>query len=81
MILTADIIRQFIGLLTGDKSVQIGHGVQSMTSEVEPVRYIEDDGRCITLIDTPGFDDSREGVTDTDVLRKIASFLDVGCVT
>lgn len=28
------------------------------------------------LIDTPGFDDSREGVTDTDLLEKIVRFLE-----
>jgi len=36
--------------------------------------------RRVTFVDTPGFDDSREGETDTDVLKKIASFLDVECV-
>jgi hypothetical protein len=33
------------------------------------------DGVSVTLVDTPGFDDSREGVTDTDILGKIADFL------
>ena len=33
------------------------------------------DGRRVTLVDTPGFDDSRQGVTDTDILAKIANFL------
>jgi len=33
------------------------------------------DGRRITLVDTPGFDDSRQGVSDTDVLESIANFL------
>lgn len=34
------------------------------------------------LIDTPGFDDSREGVTDTDILQKIVEYLEPqsGCV-
>jgi hypothetical protein len=31
------------------------------------------DGRRITLIDTPGFDDTRK--SDTDVLKMIAAFL------
>ncbi|KAF8345737.1 P-loop containing nucleoside triphosphate hydrolase protein [Amanita rubescens] len=66
----------FIQLITGDKNVRIGHGIDSVTSEVDRFRYFERDGRCVTFVDTPGFDDSREGVTDTDILQKIASFLD-----
>ena len=31
------------------------------------------------FIDTPSFDDSGEGETDTDILRKLASFLDAEC--
>ena len=33
------------------------------------------EGVSVTLVDTPGFDDSREGNTDTDILEKIANFL------
>jgi hypothetical protein len=29
----------------------------------------------VALVDTPGFDDSREEVTDADILRRIAEFL------
>ena len=29
----------------------------------------------MNLVDTPGFDDSREGVTDADILTMIANFL------
>jgi len=47
-----------------------------MTSEIGLFRYSEKNGRCVTFVDTPGFDDSHEGETDTDVLKKIASFLD-----
>ena len=32
-------------------------------------------GRTVVLIDTPGFDDTSK--TDTDILRLIASFLEV----
>lgn len=51
-----------------------------MTSEVELFDYVERDGRRVTFVDTPGFDDSREGQSDTEVLKKIASFLDEECV-
>lgn len=33
------------------------------------------DGTRIKLVDTPGFDDSREGITDAEVLKMIATFL------
>lgn len=29
----------------------------------------------MNMVDTPGFDDSREGVTDADILTMIANFL------
>jgi predicted GTPase len=29
----------------------------------------------VTIVDTPGFDDSRAGVTDTDILGKITEYL------
>ncbi|KAF8345738.1 P-loop containing nucleoside triphosphate hydrolase protein [Amanita rubescens] len=67
----------FIRLITGDKNVAVGHSVESMTSTIGRFNYFTEGGRCVTFVDTPGFDDSREGVTDTDILREIASFLDV----
>jgi GTPase Era involved in 16S rRNA processing len=51
-----------------------------MTSKIGRFNYFTEGGRCVTFVDTPGFDDSREEVTDTDILREIASFLDVECV-
>ncbi|KAF8153675.1 P-loop containing nucleoside triphosphate hydrolase protein [Mycena galopus ATCC 62051] len=66
----------FIQRLTGDKSIEIGHSVESATSEIGHYNYFYEDGRSVTFADSPGFDDSREGVTDTDVLRKIAAFLE-----
>ncbi|KAJ3727275.1 hypothetical protein DFJ43DRAFT_965813, partial [Lentinula guzmanii] len=32
-------------------------------------------GRKVVLVDTPGFDDSRDGRTDTEILRKISEFM------
>lgn len=51
-----------------------------MTSGVDRFRYVERDGRCVTFIDTPGFNLCREGITDTDIMRTIASFPDAECV-
>jgi len=51
-----------------------------MTSEIGRYNYFTEGGRCVTLVDTPGFDDSREEITDTDILQRITSFLDIECV-
>ncbi|KAL4077630.1 hypothetical protein J3A83DRAFT_1637988 [Scleroderma citrinum] len=56
-------------------TVKVGHGLQSETSEAQPVCWVTQDGTTVKLVDTPGFDDSRVGMTDTQVLRMIADFL------
>jgi hypothetical protein len=65
--------KQFIKLITGDEGIKIG-GVASQTSEIGVHYWTAPDRRLCALVDTPGFDDSN-GMTDTDVLDKIASFL------
>ena len=62
----------FISLLC-DTKVEIGHDLDSCTSEVGvyPCELLP--GRTIYLIDTPGFDDSKR--KDTEVLRELASYL------
>jgi predicted GTPase len=65
---------QLINLLTNDDNIRIGHDLESQTFDTATSRYIQD-GISVTLVDTPGFDDSREGITDTDILGKIADFL------
>ena len=65
---------QFINLLTKDKEIRIGHDLESQTIDINVASYTMN-GRRNTLVDTPGFDDSRQGVTDTDILGKIANFL------
>lgn len=67
---------QFINLLTGDSKIIIGHNPDSETIDIETACYVDDKtGLSVTLIDTPGFDDSREGISDVDILGKIAYFL------
>jgi len=34
-----------------------------------------EDGTTVKLVDTPGFDDSRDDLTDVQVLKMIAAFL------
>lgn len=65
----------FIQRLTGDQSIEIGHGVETVTSEIKQYNY-DVGGRWVTFVDFPAFDDSREGATDTDILQKIAAFLE-----
>jgi predicted GTPase len=66
--------KQFIKLITGDQGIKIGHGVSSQTAEIGVYSYSTPDGRRVTLVDTPGFDDSN-GKTDGEVLGGIANFL------
>ena len=68
---------QFINLLTNDKKIRIGHNQESETFDILTANYTDQaTGRSVMLIDTPGFDDSREGVTDTDILQKIVEYLE-----
>jgi len=53
----------------------------SETSEIQVVRFVDpNSSRNIVIVDTPGFDDSRSEVTDTDILKKITAFLLDQCV-
>ncbi|OCH89850.1 hypothetical protein OBBRIDRAFT_756012 [Obba rivulosa] len=65
----------FVKLVTGDDKIGIGKSLNSETNEIRPASFFEDDGRAITLVDTPGFDDSRDGVRDIDILQRIGEFL------
>ncbi|KAF8150026.1 P-loop containing nucleoside triphosphate hydrolase protein [Crassisporium funariophilum] len=62
----------FINAASGS-SLRIGKGLQSCTSIVQVAQAFELDGRSVTLIDTPGFDDTTK--SDADILRMIAAFL------
>jgi predicted GTPase len=73
---------QFIKLLTGDDSVTIGDSLESETSDVQVLHFLDTpSGRNVTIVDTPGFGDSRSGVTDTDILQKIANYLLEECIS
>ncbi|KAG9311258.1 P-loop containing nucleoside triphosphate hydrolase protein [Chiua virens] len=65
----------FINFLTNDDRIKIGHRPESQTSDIQTAEYREQ-GRRIILVDVPGFDDSRDDVTDTDILEKIVRFLE-----
>lgn len=51
----------------------IGRGLESCTSEVQVTKPFKLNGREVTLIDTPGFDDTSR--SDTDILAMIGAYL------
>ena len=67
-----DAVTQFINTASGS-NLTIGKGLDSCTSEVQGSEQFELDGRSVTLVDTPGFDDS--ALSDVDVLKMIATSL------
>ncbi|ESK93981.1 hypothetical protein Moror_12938 [Moniliophthora roreri MCA 2997] len=62
----------FVNLVSGG-NLQVGEDLESCTSAVEVSPTFELHGRQVTLIDTPGFDDTNS--SDTDILKMIATFL------
>ncbi|KAG2058604.1 hypothetical protein BDR06DRAFT_929414 [Suillus hirtellus] len=51
----------------------IGRSLESCTSEVQATKPFKLNGREVTLIDTPGFDDTSR--SDTDILAMIGAYL------
>ncbi|EKM58577.1 uncharacterized protein PHACADRAFT_253025 [Phanerochaete carnosa HHB-10118-sp] len=64
----------FINLVSNSK-FEVGYGLESCTSEVDVAAPFMLDGKPVTLIDTPGFDDTVK--TEAEILRLIAEFLSV----
>ncbi|KAJ7707496.1 P-loop containing nucleoside triphosphate hydrolase protein [Mycena rosella] len=62
----------FINVVSGS-NLRVGRTLQSCTSTVQVAPAFRLDGRWVTLIDTPGFDDTSK--SDTDILTLIAAFL------
>ncbi|KDQ18736.1 hypothetical protein BOTBODRAFT_127668 [Botryobasidium botryosum FD-172 SS1] len=56
-------------------NVQIGHGLESCTSEVYVTPAFRLENATIRLIDTPGFDDTTR--TNTEILDEICKYLDL----
>lgn len=72
MTIRTDIRFKFINLVSGS-NLGIGHGLESCTARVQTADPFILDGRSVTLIDTPGFDDTNK--SDVDILKMIAMFL------
>ncbi|OBZ72266.1 Protein msp1, mitochondrial [Grifola frondosa] len=64
----------FIKSVTGDQNIQIGHDLNSRTQDIG-VHSMDTDGRRVVLIDTPGFEDTRDASSDAETLENIATFL------
>ncbi|PPQ66715.1 hypothetical protein CVT24_008816 [Panaeolus cyanescens] len=62
----------FVNLLSGS-SLRVGKDLESCTDSVQVSQPFELAGRTITLVDTPGFDDTK--LTDVGVLNMIAAYL------
>ncbi|KAG7285035.1 hypothetical protein NEMBOFW57_009653 [Staphylotrichum longicolle] len=62
----------FVSRATGRTDLAIGHGIDSCTQDIIPITF-NLDGRRVTLIDTPGFDDSER--SDADILGLIAAYM------
>ncbi|KAF8805394.1 hypothetical protein BYT27DRAFT_7193157 [Phlegmacium glaucopus] len=62
----------FINLLSGS-GFKIGNELESCTDDIQIAEPFKLDGRIVTLIDTPGFDDTK--LSDTSVLSMIAAYL------
>jgi predicted GTPase len=54
-------------------SLKIGHQLQSCTTDVQATPPFLVDGKSVTLVDTPGFDDTSR--SDTDILHTIVDYL------
>ena len=68
---------KFINQASGG-NLEIDDGLESCTTEVQASSFTLH-GKTITLIDTPGFDDTN--MSETEVLRKIASHLEIAWVS
>ncbi|KAG6834467.1 hypothetical protein H0H93_009467 [Arthromyces matolae] len=62
----------FINTLLGESRATVGHSLESETSYLDHYQ-LRRPGRRVFLVDTPGFDDTREG--DREILRRIAVWL------
>ncbi|KAF9647084.1 hypothetical protein BDM02DRAFT_3065838, partial [Thelephora ganbajun] len=62
----------FLNMASGS-NLRVGTDLESCTSEVQLANSFTLDGQPVTLIDTPGFDDTNK--SDTEILSLIAAYL------
>ncbi|KAJ7261784.1 hypothetical protein B0H12DRAFT_336639 [Mycena haematopus] len=59
--------------MVSESNLRVGRSLQSCTNTVQVALPFDLDDRRVTLIDTPGFDDTTR--SDTEILTQIAAFL------
>ena len=65
---------QFIKLLTGNRDIKIGGGIDPETSEIQTFSF-HHNHQYVVMVDTPGFDDNRPNMSDSKLLGDITNFL------
>jgi len=77
-LLSHDYFLQFIKPLKDNAGIR--DDFKSETSDVQVIRFVDrPSGRKVSIVDTPGFDESHSAITNTDML-KIADYLHKECV-
>ena len=69
---------QFANRAIDNDAFLVGTGLRSCTSEIQVSPEFAVDGQPVSLIDTPGFNDTT--MDDIDVLKEISAFLETVCV-
>lgn len=64
---------EFANCTSGSSDFPVGRSLASCTTEARTSKPFLVDGKIVTIIDTPGFDDTRRG--DAEVLSSIAAYL------
>ena len=65
--------------LASNSDLPVGYGLRACTADVQVAEPFVLDDKIVTLIDTPGFDDTVK--TEAEILRLIADFLSETYVT
>ncbi|EDR09680.1 uncharacterized protein LACBIDRAFT_319013 [Laccaria bicolor S238N-H82] len=69
---------KFINAITGQKTSDVGHSLESQTSTINEYDFQLPNGLVVTLADTPGFNDYTSdggGKSDLVILKEIGEFL------
>lgn len=67
----------FINTIIGKDVTDVGHGLESQTTEVKEYEFSMPNGVHVTLVDTPGFNDYNDngGKSDLVILKEIGAYL------
>jgi len=60
--------------LTGNEDIKVGENIDPETSDISTYRFSQG-GIDVLLVDTPGFDDNRPHMTDSNLLKNVTQFL------